>query len=188
MKAIKLQRGYKLHHYWLSQYIKAIVLHQREFEFEFWPIRKFHFIQPGPVPSTILNYCPIRWLLFHSPSWILVQSQAELPSWIIVQSEDCFLSAILHFWPIRDELPPHPPGIELSLLHYFKQSKFTEFVQKNLIAAERIRSSELLTSEVAIVFKRTITFALQDCAYFQYNTYDLFITFPIRFPIRSVKS
>ena len=64
MKAIKLQRGNKLHHYWLLQYIKAIVLHQREFEFEFWPIRKFHFIQPGPVPSTILNYCPIRWLLF----------------------------------------------------------------------------------------------------------------------------
>ena len=109
MKAIKLQRGNKLHHYRLSQYIKAIVLHQREFEFEFWPIRKFHFIQPGPVPSTILNYCPIRWLLFHLPSWILVQSQAELPSWIIVQSEDCFLSAILHFWPIRDELPPLPP-------------------------------------------------------------------------------
>ena len=60
MKAIKLQRGNKLHHYWLSQYIKAIVLHQREFEFEFWPIRNFHFIQPVPVPSTILNYCPIR--------------------------------------------------------------------------------------------------------------------------------
>ena len=95
-----------MHHYWLSQYIKAIVLHQREFEFEFWPIRKFHLIQPGPVPSTILNYCPIRWLLFHSPSWILVQSQAELPSWIIVQSEDCFPSAILNFWPIRDELLP----------------------------------------------------------------------------------
>ena len=109
MKAIKLQSGNKLHHYWLSQYIKAIVLHQREFEFEFWPIRKFHFIQPGPVPSTILNYCPIRWLLFHLPSWILVQSQAELPSWIIVQSEDCFLSAILHFWPIRDKLPPSTP-------------------------------------------------------------------------------
>ena len=90
MKAIELQRGNKLHHYWLSQYIKAIVLHQREFKFEFWPIRKFHFIQPGPVPSTILNYCPIRWLLFHLPSWILVQSQAELPSWIIVQSEDYF--------------------------------------------------------------------------------------------------
>ena len=106
MKAIKLQSGNKLHHYWLSQYIKAIVLHQREFEFEYWPIRKFHFIQPGPVPSTILNYCPIRWLLFHLPSWILVQSQAELPSWIIVQSEDCFPSAILHFWPIRDELLP----------------------------------------------------------------------------------
>ena len=122
MKAIKLQSGNKLHHYWLSQYIKAIVLHQREFEFEFWPIRKFHFIQPGPVPSTILNYCPIRWLLFHLPSWILVQSQAELPSWIIVQSEDCFPSAILDFWPIRDKLPPPTPpfrGIELSLLHYF---------------------------------------------------------------------
>ena len=123
MKAIKLQSGNKLHHYWLSQYIKAIVLHQREFEFEFWPIRKFHFIQPGPVPSTILNYCPIRWLLFHSPSWILVQSQAELPSWIIVQSEDCFPSTILHFWPIRDDFtPPHspsPPGIELSFLHYW---------------------------------------------------------------------
>ena len=119
MKAIKLQRGNKLHHYWLSQYIKAIVLHQREFEFEFWPIRKFHFIQLGPVPSTILNYCPIRWLLFHSPSWILVQSQAELPSWIIVQSEGCFPSAILHFWPIRDELPPSAPlGAELSFLHY----------------------------------------------------------------------
>ena len=109
MKAIKLLSGNKLHHYWLSQYIKAIVLHQREFEFEFWPIRKFHFIQPGPVPSTILNYCPIRWLLFHPPSWILVQSQAELPSWIIVQSEDCFQSAILDFWPIRDELPPPQP-------------------------------------------------------------------------------
>ena len=120
MKAIKLQSVNKLHHYWLSQYIKAIVLHQREFEFEFWPIRKIHFIQPGPVPSTIFNYCPIRWLLFHLPSSILVQSQAELPSWIIVQSEDCFPSAILDFWPIRDELPPpHPPcGIELSLLHY----------------------------------------------------------------------
>ena len=64
MKAIKLQRSNKLHHYWLSQYIKAIVLHQREFEFEFWPIRKFHFIQPGPVPSTILNYCPIKMTCF----------------------------------------------------------------------------------------------------------------------------
>ena len=110
MKAIKLQRSTKLHHYWLSQYIKAIVLHQREFEFEFWPIRKFHFIQPGPVPSTILNFCPIRWLLFH------------LPSWILVQSEDCFPSTILNFWPIRDMLPPpYTPslrGIELTLLHY----------------------------------------------------------------------
>ena len=119
-----------MHHYWLSQYIKAIVLHQRQFEFEFWPIRKFHFIQPGPVPSTILNYCPIRWLLFHLsswilvqsqaklPSWIIVQSQAELPSWIIVQSEDCFPSTIMNFWPIKDECPPPPRGIELSLLHY----------------------------------------------------------------------
>ena len=108
MKAIKLQSGNKLHHYWLSQYIKAIVLHQREFEFEFWPIRKFHFIQPGSVPSTILNYCPIRWLLFHLPSWILVDSQAEFPSWIIVQSEDSFPTTILNFWPIRDKLPPLP--------------------------------------------------------------------------------
>ena len=115
MKAIKLQRGNKLHYYWLSQYIKAIVLHQRKFEFEFWPIRKFHFIQPGPVSSAILNYCPIRWLLFHLPSWILVQSQAELPSWIIVQSEGCFPSTILHFCPIRDKLPPHPPSLHRTL-------------------------------------------------------------------------
>ena len=91
MKAIKLQRGNKFHHHWLSQHIKAIVLHQREFEFEFWPIRKFHFIQPGPVPSAILNYCPIRWLLFHSPSWILVQLQV----------------AILNYCPIRRLLSIH---------------------------------------------------------------------------------
>ena len=32
----------------------------------------------------------------------------HLPSWIIVQSEDCFPSAILNFWPIRDALPPPP--------------------------------------------------------------------------------
>ena len=105
MKAIKLQRGNKFHQYWLSQYIKSnCPTIQRKFEFEFWPIRKFHFIQPGPVPSAILNYCPIRWLLFHLPSWILVQSQVELPSWIIVQSDGCFLSTILHFCPIRDDL------------------------------------------------------------------------------------
>ena len=95
--------------------MKAIVLHQRKFEFEFWPIRKFHFIQLGPVlsailnfcpitgPSTILNYCPIRWLLFPLPSWLLVQSQAHLPFWIIVQSDDCFPFAILNFCPIRGD-------------------------------------------------------------------------------------
>ena len=74
LKAIKLQSGNKLHHYWLSQYIKAIVLHQREFEFEFWPIRKFHFYsarscsihhlellsnQMTAFPFTILNSCPV---------------------------------------------------------------------------------------------------------------------------------
>ena len=144
MKAIKLQSGNKLHHYWLSQYIKAIVLHQREFEFEFWPIRKFHFIQPGPVPSTILNYCPIRWLLFHSPSWILVQSQAELPSWIIVQSEDCFSSAILHFWPIRDELPPlTPPCIELSLLHYWRAIFYYTRSLRKTVWSETNRTNQL---------------------------------------------
>ena len=87
MKAIKLQRGNKLHHYWLSQYIKAIVLHQRKFEFEFCPIRKFYFIQPSPVPSAILNYCPIRWLLFHSQSQILVPITGQV--------------AILNYCPIR---------------------------------------------------------------------------------------
>ena len=84
---VKLQRGNKLHHYWLSQYIKAIVLHQRKFEFEFWPIRKFHFIQPSPVPSTILNYCPIRWLLF--PFAIL--NSCPITGWV----------AILNYCPIR---------------------------------------------------------------------------------------
>ena len=149
MKAIKLQRSNKLHHYWLSQYIKAIVLHQREFEFEFWPIRKFHFIQPGPVPSTILNYCPIRWLLFHLASWILFQSRAELPSWIIVQSEDCFPSAILNFWPIRDALPPpNPPPLwhrtltftllaskasDAEGLNLYRRIKFAKFYLHNFL-------------------------------------------------------
>ena len=82
-----------------------------------------NFILFSPVlfylPSCI--FCPIRWLLFILPSWILVQSQAELPSWIIVQSDGCFPSTILHFCPIRDDSPPACPfGIELSVLHYWR--------------------------------------------------------------------
>ena len=120
MKAIKLQRGNKFHHFWVSQYIKAIVLNQRKFEFEFWPIRKFPFFSP---------------VLFHQPSCIIVQSDGffsichleflsnhrlichlellfnqmaafHLPSCIFVQSEmTC---------------PPAPLGIELSVLHYYQ--------------------------------------------------------------------
>ena len=59
-----------MHHYWLSQYIKAIVPHQREFEFELSQSENFILFSP---------------VLFH------------LPSWIIVQSDDCFSIHHLEF-------------------------------------------------------------------------------------------
>ena len=68
MKAIKLQRGNKLHHYWLSQYIKGIVncsIHHLELLSNQMAAFPFAILNSCPITgqATILNYCPIRWLL-----------------------------------------------------------------------------------------------------------------------------
>ena len=163
MKAIKLQSGNKLHHYWFNQLI-----------------RTFHFIQPGPVLSTILNYCPIRWLLFHSPSWILVQSQAELPSWIIVQSEDCFPSAILNFWPIRDELPPRtPPPWHRTLTSTLLISPSQTYFQSS---SQRFFFSSFSFSKHCSMFVFSVPWVLVICSILD----DRFLIAEVRLEVRSV--
>ena len=82
MKAIKLQRGNKLHHYWLSQYIKGIVSE--------------NFILFSPV-------------LFHPPCWIIVQSDS---CFSICHLELLSNQMTAFHLPIRGDLPPSlsPPS------------------------------------------------------------------------------
>ena len=117
---MKLQSGNKLHHYWLSQYIKGIVLHQRKFAFEFWPIRKFHFIQPSPVPSAILNYCPIRWLLSICHLEFLSNQRWFAPCpplWHRALTSPLLTIPILNSCPSTTLLlPPSPSNCHLTIL------------------------------------------------------------------------
>ena len=146
-------------HYWLSQYIKAIVLHQREFEFEFWPIRKFHFIQPGPVPSTILNYCPIRWLLFHPPDrWYQSTNHPMSVDW--TQLQFLVLAAKLSY-------RPEPYFTQVLIFRFLNPSK-------------RLPTCVICYAfQVASVECKARTFVIRSCCFNLINLAGFFLGFDI---------
>ena len=108
-----------MHHYWLSQYIKAIVLHQENLNLNF-----------GQSENFIL----FSRVLFHPPSWIIVQSDGYFsichleflsnhrpschPELLSNQKAAFHLPSCI-FDQSETTCPPHTPlGIEVSLLHY----------------------------------------------------------------------
>ena len=122
MKAIKLQSGNKFHHYWFPQYTKQLSYIKENLNLNFGQSE---------------NFIIFSMVLFHPPSWI------------IVQSDDCFSICHLEF------LSNHRPSCHLELLSNQK----TAFHPPSWIFDQ----SETSCPPTPPSWHRTLTFTLLKC-------------------------